>query len=81
MGQLTKLTRRSVNRRVHLRCPLKRRSAEMRARIESRFVFPERYAFEKKVLRIWYLYATGKLLYTTSELDDLRFFHDFQVLF
>ena len=81
MGQLTKLTRRSVHDREHLRGPLKRRSAEMRARIESRFVFPESYAFEKKVLRIWYFYATGKILYTTGEVEDPRFFHDFQVLF
>ena len=43
--------------------------------------FPERYAFEKKVLRIWYLNATDEILYTTSEVEDPRFFHDFQVLF
>ena len=81
MGQLLKLTRRSVNDPVLLRCPLERRSAELRARIESRFFFPERSVFEKKVLRIWYLYATGKNTEYYQEVEDRRFFHDFQVLF
>ena len=53
----------------------------MRARIESRFFSPERSVFEKKVLRIWYLYATGKNTEYYQELEDRRFFHDFQVLF
>ena len=81
MGQLAKLTRRSVGHVEHLRGPLKRRSSALRARNALIFFLNESYVFEKKVLRIWYLNATDEILYTTSEVEDPRFFHDFQVLF
>ena len=81
MGQLLKLTRRSVQIGEHLRWSLKRCSAALRARNALIFVLNESYVFKEKVVRIWYLNATDEILYTTSEVEDPRFFHDFQVLF
>ena len=81
MGQHLKFGRRSVEVAEHLRCPWKRRSAALRARIDLIFFLNESYVFGEKVVRFWYLNATDEILYTTSEAEDPRFFDHFQVLF
>ena len=81
VGQLLKLARRPVQIVEHLRWPRKRRSAALRARIDLIFFCWKAKLPKDFPLAFWYLYATDEILYTTTEVEDPRFFHYFQVLF